>query len=305
VTDSSAVLGEVKLRRRLEAVASLAVVEDDGWDALQERLARTRSARLSTLKPLAAVAAAVLVLGVIVLAGHDPDGRVTTADTTTTTGDDSAVSTSTTTADPGTRTSAPLDPGDAPAGPAPGGLAGPDGAPAGGARGTDPGAVPGVDPGGTGSPSPGGTSAVTDSTGTMDSSAPPASTPPPVTAPTSGADLEVSLDAVRTDVVTFTSTVINHGPDIAPAAWLAIEVEETVLVNFVRSTVGSCTISPDGGLVFICQFGDLAPGGSATVTLEAQVLAPAGTPLNATVTTGSSAPDPVGPGSSASTSIPA
>lgn len=304
MTDSSAALGEVELRRRLEDVASLVTVGDDGWEALQERLAHAGPPRRRPpLKPLAAAAAAVLVLGVIVLVGRDRDERVTTVDTTTTTGEDPSSSTSTTTADRITGTTAPVDGGGAPAGSAPGGPAGLDGGPGGGDGG--PGGDGGADPGGAGSPSPGGTPAVTGPSSTTTSSTPPGSTPPPVTAPASGADLEATLGAVRTDVVTFTATVTNRGPDVAPAAWIAIEVEETVLVNFVRSTVGNCTISPDGGLVFICQPGDIDALDSVTVTLEAQVLASPGTPLNATVTTGSSAPDPVGPGSSDSVSIPA
>jgi hypothetical protein len=298
MTGSRAALGEVELRRRLGAIASLVTVDDDGWEALQERLGHSRPPRRRLpLKPLAAAAAAVLVLGVIVLVSRDQHERVTTVDTTTTTGEDTSPSTSTTTADRGTGTTTSADAGAAPAGSADGGPPGLGGGPGGGGG--------RADPGGTGSPPPGGTSAATGPTSTTGSSAPPGSTPPPVTAPTSGADLEVTFGAVRTDVVTFTAVVTNRGPDVAPAARVAIEVEETVLVNFVRSTVGYCAISPDGGLVFICQPGDLAAGDSVTVTLEAQVLAPAGTPLNATVTTGSSAPDPVGPGSSDSLSIPA
>lgn len=124
-----------------------------------------------------------------------------------------------------------------------------------------------------------------------------------------GADLEVTLAAERTEVVTFTSTVTNNGPDAAAAARLAVVVEDTVQVTSVVSTVGDCApADPASGpdaLVHVCDLGDLAVGESATVTVVADVLAPAGTPINATVLTGSEAIDPVGPGSSATASVAA
>jgi Tol biopolymer transport system component len=121
-----------------------------------------------------------------------------------------------------------------------------------------------------------------------------------------GADLAVTLEADRAGgLLTFTSVVTNNGPDPAPGARVAIVLEDSVLVNSVVATVGTCNVAPGGGLVFVCDLGDLAAGSSATMTTETQVLAPPGTPIDAVVLALSATLDPVGPGSVATLTVTA
>lgn len=290
MTDTSGPTGtEVELRRRLDALAGVACIEDDGWEDLQARLAAHRPRRRPARPaPLALVAAAAAAVAAIALIPHDTEERARTVDgTTTTTRDGSANSTSTSSTAPETTSTtgageAGLSPGPGvpPPGPAPGG--------AGGTGAGGPGAA--GQGGGTGTAEPAPGAPVT-----------PTTAPPPTYVPGEGADLEVTLSASGS--VTFTARVVNHGADVAVAARATVTLSDTMIVNSVTSSAGACTAQ--GGMVYSCDLGDLAAGAAVTITVDAQVWASPGSALTATVAAGSAVPDPVGPGSSARASVTA
>ena len=76
----------------------------------------------------------------------------------------------------------------------------------------------------------------------------------------------VSASAVKVkDSVTFTSTVTNNGPSTATnVTWSAPPPFLADIVSF-RSSQGACTTTEDR---LTCELGGLAPGATATITLE-------------------------------------
>ena len=156
--------GEAELKRRLDDIASLAIVDPQAWERFQHRLAAPTPRRLPTRKQLLAVAAVVLVVCAIVWSrGAGTGGRVRVVDTTSTTTSDHdrrpERSTSTTAS---TSSSAPVAPG--------GGTAGAVVRP-----------PTGVDPGAGGAPGAGGSPATGAGTGTGTGGS--TTTTPPATAP--------------------------------------------------------------------------------------------------------------------------
>jgi len=89
------------------------------------------------------------------------------------------------------------------------------------------------------------------------------------------ADLAVTIDAdpgqvAVYEVVTYTVTVVNHGPDVATGAALALEPAELPWVHPVPSQ-GLCKM---GWRKLICGLGTLAVGAQATLSFDVRLHAP-------------------------------
>ncbi|MBB2987761.1 DUF7507 domain-containing protein [Terracoccus luteus] len=97
--------------------------------------------------------------------------------------------------------------------------------------------------------------------------------------------------------VTFTMTVRNAGPSTATAVTLTDPLDDALRGTAVTSSVGTCTVT---GTSLGCRLGDLAPGGSATVTVTAVLDAGLTGSLSNTATVGSATADPV-PGNDTAT----
>jgi len=112
-----------------------------------------------------------------------------------------------------------------------------------------------------------------------------------------GADLALTLaadpDPVGTGgLLTYRLVATDRGPDGAPDATVALLAPEGTTVGEVPA---GCTPPPaEQPRLVVCPLGDLAPGGSAAVTLTVTVAAPAGTDLTALAAVASGAPDPDG-----------
>ncbi|MEN0013574.1 MAG: isopeptide-forming domain-containing fimbrial protein, partial [Solirubrobacteraceae bacterium] len=107
------------------------------------------------------------------------------------------------------------------------------------------------------------------------------------------ADLHVTSSVAPTAVnpgatATWTISVLNEGAGPATAAQLSNVVPAGFVVDAITPSTGSCgTGSP-----FVCSFGTLAPGATATITLVGRPsLASAGTTLTDTATSSTSAYD--------------
>lgn len=84
---------------------------------------------------------------------------------------------------------------------------------------------------------------------------------------TSPADLAVTLQAPATETtgstLTYTAQVQNLGPNAAQGVTLQAILPQSVIFGTISSTQGSC----NGSGEFYCDFGSIASGGSATVTV--------------------------------------
>ncbi|WP_320668759.1 DUF7507 domain-containing protein [Patulibacter defluvii] len=143
----------------------------------------------------------------------------------------------------------------------------------------------GTPPGGAG---PLRSSPAETSTPTARAPEPPPPPPPPPPAPLPPSlRVEKRADVARVAVgqrVEYRIQVTNDGPGAARAVRLVDTLGQPATVVAVRSSVGRC-----GGRPTACELGDLAPGGSATITVRVRARR-AGTLVNqATATAGSDA----------------
>ena len=88
--------------------------------------------------------------------------------------------------------------------------------------------------------------------------------------------------------VSYTITVTNHGPDIAADVELTDVLPAGVGLLSVTPTVGACA----GASTIICDFGDLANGASATVTIVVSTAAAGKLTNTATVSSAATDTDP-------------
>ena len=108
------------------------------------------------------------------------------------------------------------------------------------------------------------------------------------------ADADLALTKIGTpnpvgvgDVLTYTITVTNNGPDTAPNAVVTDTLPASVVLLSTGASQGSCTVQ---GTLVTCALGPIAPAGAATVTITVRPTAQ-GTIRNTAVVTGDR-PDP-------------
>ncbi len=103
--------------------------------------------------------------------------------------------------------------------------------------------------------------------------------------------------------VTYTLAVRNDGPSTATAVSLSDQLAAALSGASARTTTGSCAV--DAGNALGCTFGDLTPGGTATVTVTANLDQAFTGTLSNTATASSPTPDPGPANNTATVSGPA
>jgi uncharacterized repeat protein (TIGR01451 family) len=106
------------------------------------------------------------------------------------------------------------------------------------------------------------------------------------------ADLSItkttSADGAETgDLVSYTITVTNHGPDTAVDVVVTDDLPAGLAFESVTPSVGSCNAADP----VVCSLGDLADGASATVVVNARVVATGGSVVNSASVTADTGDD--------------
>ena len=121
----------------------------------------------------------------------------------------------------------------------------------------------------------------------------PPPTPPPVPQEVGHADLVITKTvspkvAAVGQVLTYTVTVINHGPDTAQQVTGTDASRGKATILSLKPSQGSCTIQPS----LQCSFGNVAPGARVTVIAPVRALVPGLLIDTAAVTAVGPDPDP-------------